>query len=89
MKSKTKIFFSFFTFLSFLFVIQIIYLQNKALKETNYSEYKATILQSIGLPNLVISSNDLALRHKSYTNIFDTLPNDGELHTNSKMSFVY
>jgi len=90
MKSKTKLFTLFFTLISFIFLIELFYLQNISDVTTEKSRVdKKSIEKIIALPNLAISSDELYIRNKSYANIFDILPNDGELHTNSKMSFVY
>jgi len=90
MKSKTKLFTLLFTLVSFIFLIEIFYLQNISEVTTEKNRVnKKSVEKIIALPNLVISSNELYIRHKSYANVFDILPNDGELHTNAKMSFVY
>lgn len=89
MKLKTTIFFVFSFFLVVTFILEISYLnfqsnENEKCKIINNKE-----LQLTSLPNIAFWGTDTILRHKSYQNIFDLFPYDGELHTNSKMSFVY
>ena len=89
MKSKTKLFILIFASLSFIFLLELIYLANLTALTQSQIENKKYAISLLSLPNLAISSSDLALRHKSYANVFDIFPNDGELQSNSKMSFVY
>lgn len=89
MKSKTKLFILIFTSLSFIFLLELIYLKNLTALTQSQIENKKYVTSILSLPNLAISSDEIFLRHKSYANISDILPNDGELQSNSKMSFVY
>ena len=78
---------SFFIFL--FFVSEIIYLSETTIVKDESIENKMKIVQLISLPDLAIHDNLIELRHKSYSSISTKLPNDGEISTNSKMSFVY
>lgn len=90
MKSKTKLFTFLFIVVSFIFVIEILYLKKMSDLITERSTIdRKSIAKFLALPNLAVSSDELYIRNKSYANTFDILPNDGELHTNAKMSFVY
>ena len=89
MKSKTKIFILIFASLSFIFLLELIYLANLTSLKHDQIENKKYVTSLLSLPNLAISSDELFLRHRSYANVFDIFPNDGELQSNSKMSFVY
>lgn len=89
MKSKTKSFILILTILSVTFLSEIFYIKNVTRLTQNQIDNKQETSTLIALPNLSVSSNELFLRHKSYANIFDILPYDGELQSNSKMDFVY
>lgn len=89
MKSKTKLLFLMFTMFSFILAFEMIYIQSTTILVNNQIENKKNISNFLHLPNLAISSDEIFLRHRSYANISDIFPNDGELQSNSKMSFVY
>lgn len=89
MKSKTKLFILIFTSLSFIFLFELIYLANLTALTQSQIENKKYMTTLLSLPNLAISSDELFIRHRNYANVSDILPNDGELQSNSKMSFVY
>ncbi len=72
-----------------IFMLEISYLNSESNENQKNKIIKNNELQLISLPNIAFGGTDTFLRHKSYQNSFDLLPYDGELHTNSKMSFVY
>lgn len=84
-----KIFFQASSIFLFLLIFEIVYLNYYSRRPYQSMENKMSIVRIISLPDLAISSNSTYIRHRSYANIFDRLSNDGELQTNSKMSFVY
>lgn len=91
MKSKTKLLFIFYFFLISFFMFEMVYLEKRGDSFNHHNLQKTKELALVSLPNLAlaIEENENYLRHKSYANIFDILPNDGEVQTNSKMSFIY
>jgi hypothetical protein len=89
MKSKTKLLFTAYFFLVSLFVVELVYIEKYSDFSNQNIPLKVKVVELVSLPNLAIASNENYLRHKSYANIFDMLPYDGEVQTNSKMSFVY
>jgi hypothetical protein len=89
MKAKTKLFILIFTSLTFILLLEVIYLTNFTVLTQSQIENKKYVASLLSLPNIAISSDKLFLRHRSYASISDILPNDGELQSNSKMSFVY
>lgn len=89
LNTNVKIFAFVSVFYFVLIVSELIYLKNTTQISQKDTKIKSNIKAVISLPDLAVSSNDTSLRHRSYSNISDLLPNDGELQTNSKMSFVY
>lgn len=90
MKSKTKLFTFFFTALSFTFLCEILYMKNVSTLGVNKEGNSKNNLKVVIAPqNLAVYTDVVYLKNKSYSNIFDILPSDGELQINSKQSFVY
>ena len=89
MKSKTKLLFTAYFFLVSLFVVELVYIEKYSDFSNQNIPLKVKVVGLVSLPNLAIASNENYLRHRSYANIFDMLPYDGEVQTNSKMSFIY
>lgn len=89
LKLNTKIFLLSSSFILLLFAGELFYLKNTKQILHENTQNKMNLIRIISLPNFAISTNYDGIRHNSYANIMDKLPHDGELLTNSKMSFVY
>lgn len=78
MNKKTKYFFAFLSTLSFILVIQVIYLYNSSYSSSTIQQKQNFVRVSL-LPDLAISTEASFVRHRSLVNSFDIF-RDGPEH---------
>jgi len=85
-KSRTLLFLA--TSLLSLFIVELVYLQSSNTMSQSAKEKKIAFVELVGLPDLALSSESYASRHRSLSTIFEIYGDDGALREYSYSSFV-
>ena len=84
-KSRRVLYFS--AFMLSLFVIELLYLQSSSAMSQSAKEKKIAFVALVGLPDLALSTENYASRHRSLSTLFEVYGDDGALREYSYSSF--
>jgi len=84
-KSRRLLYLSAFTVS--LFVVELVYLQSNNAMSTSAKEKKIAFVELVGLPDLALSGESYASRHRSLSPLFEIYGDDGALREYSYSSF--
>ena len=84
-KSRRLLYLSVFTVS--LFVVELVYLQSNNAMSASAKEKKIAFVELVGLPDLALSGESYASRHRSLSSLFEIYGDDGALREYSYSSF--
>ena len=70
-----------------LFVVELVYLQSSNSMSQSAKEKKIAFVELVGLPDLALSTESYASRHRSLSTLFEIYGDDGALREYSYSSF--
>jgi hypothetical protein len=84
-KSRRLLYLS--AFILTLFVVELLYLQSTHAMSQSAKEKKIAFVELVGLPDLALSNENYASRHRSLSGVFESYADDGALREYSYSSF--
>ncbi len=76
------------TFVIAIFVVQLVYLQDTQSISESSKKKKVAFVELVGLPDLAISTESYASRHRTLSTVFEIYGDDGTLREYSYSSFA-